>query len=569
MNKTDAATMTMNTNMTAARRRCKSPTTTKREKLHQQQPSYHHHHHHHHQQHSQDHSTSDQDDFVLYSNLKKFMFLFMIIWSFIMIQTLYKIQLGHYGGGYKGYKEYEERDTTSRTTRTRRRRSITTTSSSNVFPTSTEKKNIKEQFQFPFMKQLPSSTSASTATTSSTTTTTTTTSNTSQCSTTPIQPEDIDYTLVTHSSEDRLWMMEHHCQRWGYDRQISIAVFTNQSVESIYLILEAMGCHREQILLQTVEVGVPPNNNNNNATKIHDHSIDHNSKEDSHSHSNSLLENYPINKLRNMALSNVKTSHVLLLDIDFLESQNLYNTLQRKDVKKVFAEDDKMAIVVPAFQLNRRCSVEEECDVRNIRSMPYTREELKKLILKGHATMFDPTNRGGHGTTKYSLWMQKTSPGLIDIDCIKSKRYEPYVVVRYCAGAGADSLPPFQERFNGYGKNKLAWMLHLLRVGYKLKQLDQDFVIHYPHEDSKARKEWNKRPQHMRKHVKAAQLVEGKEGSSIDWSMYRRGQIDSLYVEFQRWLDSEIEDATRVPACSKYGDDTNLWINNKKNKKKG
>ena len=47
-----------------------------------------------------------------------------------------------------------------------------------------------------------------------------------------IDYKDIDYTLVTHSSEDRLWMMEHHCLRWGHYNPISIAIFTARFTSS-------------------------------------------------------------------------------------------------------------------------------------------------------------------------------------------------------------------------------------------------------------------------------------------------------------------------------------------------
>mmetsp|Transcript_24369 Transcript_24369/g.28229 ORF Transcript_24369/g.28229 Transcript_24369/m.28229 type:complete len:244 (-) Transcript_24369:738-1469(-) len=124
-----------------------------------------------------------------------------------------------------------------------------------------------------------------------------------------LSSQDINYTLATHCSEDRLWMMEHHCKRWGYDNPIS-----KNSISS---------------LLSTRE---------------------------------GSAYDYPINKLRNMAVEGVKTSHVLVLDIDFWESINLYNTLNRNDVRKALAADDKLAIVVPAFQLRRGC----ECLIQRI-----------------------------------------------------------------------------------------------------------------------------------------------------------------------------------------------------------
>lgn len=42
-----------------------------------------------------------------------------------------------------------------------------------------------------------------------------------------------------------------------------------------------------------------------------------------------LQELYPVNQLRNLALENVRTSHVLLTDIDFIPSKELYSSSLR------------------------------------------------------------------------------------------------------------------------------------------------------------------------------------------------------------------------------------------------
>ena len=368
--------------------------------------------------------------------------------------------------------------------------------------------------------------------------------NAPQC--TPLTPQEIQYTLVTHSSEDRLWMMEHHCKRWSYTNSISIAVFTNQEVDDIYSKLTTLGCHREHLTVQTVRYQSSIDKHHVSKSNLRHASTD----SDSNFFEGSI-QDYPVNKLRNMALSIVTTSHVLLLDIDFLGSTDLFPTLHRKDVKETLSKDDKMAIVVPAFQVYHACALNEECDEANISRMPYTKTELKKLVKKGSATMFDPTNRGGHGTTNYVSWFGGSDQGLIDIPCIKSKRYEPYIVLRFC-----DVMPPFQERFNGYGKNKLSWSLQMHRVGYRFKQLDEGFITHYPHDDSKARKKWNLRPDNLQQYMKANELP----SDSVDWSNYKRGQVDALYVEFQNWLNLEVADDARTPMCTKYNNDNNLWV---------
>ena len=362
-----------------------------------------------------------------------------------------------------------------------------------------------------------------------------------------IDPQDVDYTLVTHSSEDRLWLMEHHCKRWG-DNPISIAVLTNQEVNDIYERLTFLGCNREKITIQTINPGTETNEQKQDTDLSLKQDASRNTLEES-------IRDYPINKLRNMALSKIKTSHALLVDIDFLESKNLYLSLQNKDVRREFAEDEKLAVVIPAFQLYHGCNLNKDCKELNMSRMPNTKKELNVLVKKRMANIFDPTNIGGHGTTDYLSWLHEVEPGLVNIRCIKSKRYEPYVALRFC-----ESLPPFQESFNGYGKNKLSWSLQIQRVGYKLKQLNQEFLIHYPHNDSKARKQWNRHPRQLTRNMRVTQLA----SKVVNWSNYKRGQNDQLYVDFRKWLISEIPDTSRISMCvDSNDDDSNLWVSNK------
>ena len=84
--------------------------------------------------------------------------------------------------------------------------------------------------------------------------------------------------------------------------------------------------------------------------------------------------------------------------------------------------------------------------------MPSNREELiRQLTLqKGAVSAFDPTNRGGHGSTRYNAWIDQEDGTFVDLGCVKSNRYEPYLAIRRCA-----EMPPFQEGFTGYGKNKM------------------------------------------------------------------------------------------------------------------
>jgi hypothetical protein len=338
---------------------------------------------------------------------------------------------------------------------------------------------------------------------------------------TKLKAADVSYTLVTQFSHDRLWMMEQHCARWG-PHPMSIAVLTNKTASSIHAELTAMGCLSAQyISVQTLS--------------LQDSSSEH------------QLADYPVNVLRNMALTKVQTSHITYVDVDFWESTDLYTNLMQHHVRHALAMDPKAALVLPAFMMLRQCRELRECPEKNIPIMPHDKEELFDLFRHKNATQFDPSNRGGHGSTRYRDWMDQDSEELLPISCVLSHRYEPYLVVRYCR-----DLPPFQTAFSGYGKNKMTWVMQLVRSGYAFWQLGESFLVHYPHLDSSARLQWNGGP-----HGK--QLSKPDPNSNL--TDYKRAQTDQTFIEFREWLYAEIPDETRIPPCDEaMDDDAKLWV---------
>ena len=237
----------------------------------------------------------------------------------------------------------------------------------------------------------------------------------------PLDAKSVSYTLVSQLSNDRVWMVQYHCERWG-DNPISIAVFTDRSADEVKSELVSLGCSEQNLTVQTVS-----------KTRY-----DPSGKE------------YPVNLLRNLAFSAVKTSHITYADIDFWPASDLHSILDDETTKERLASDSKLATVLPVFQMNRRCKDYIDCRDLNIPQMPKNKEELINLIRKKAASTFDPTNVGGHGSTKYITWRDQKIGTFVDLPCITSNRYEPYLTVRYCS-----DLPPFQEGFAGYGKNKM------------------------------------------------------------------------------------------------------------------
>ncbi|KAI2492308.1 Glycosyl-transferase for dystroglycan [Fragilaria crotonensis] len=324
---------------------------------------------------------------------------------------------------------------------------------------------------------------------------------------TAMTADNVSFTLVTQLSMDRLWMMQHHCERWVHAASISVAVLTNQTTLQTREALIDLGCQGDVLTVQTMK-----------ATE-------------------ELEADYPVNRLRRMALSAVRTSHVM----------------------EALASDPKLGLIIPAFQLKKQCRRLRDCPEKNIPMMPKTRQDVIDTVSKNRGSVFDPYNEGGHGSTLYEQWMKQEPGDLLEIPCIQSNRYEPYMAFRYYR-----NLPPFQLHFSGYGKNKMAWVMQLRREGYVFSQLGGAYVIHYPHLKSASRMEWEQRPSELQPFKGPDGKISQRRPADVqlaDWTSYKRGRVDAAFIAFRKWMQAEIEDAARIQMCeSKQDDDGMLWI---------
>lgn len=284
----------------------------------------------------------------------------------------------------------------------------------------------------------------------------------------PIDPENVSFTLVTQASLDRLWILQHHCQRWPAPRPISIAVYlpppddtttaettTEVTPESIARQLdEDFQCDTSRMTVTLLR-------------------------------GNSPMDRYPVNMLRNLAIRKVRTSHFFYTDSDFLISDGLYDELMTS--APLMASDPKAAMVVPAFVYLSACGKAESTNATALECMkkeglPYSKKDLLPMWAKFRQEW--PRVKQGfhgvhfHGSTLYSEF--KTQNDTIPLPCITSYLYEPYLAVRLCR-----DLPEFPEVFRGYGWNKNVWVMWLTRkLPYRLWQSPRGFVFHVPHKVS-------------------------------------------------------------------------------------
>lgn len=304
----------------------------------------------------------------------------------------------------------------------------------------------------------------------------------------------VDFTLVTQASAERLWMLDHICQRWH--GPIVIGVYA-PITEKIVTQRDACYLYQVDYVLQRVKLHV-----------YNDHSA------------------YPVNTLRNRAIARVRTSHFLHADMDLWPDKALLSRLKSLATMErhngTFA-DPKQAIVIAAFarEVKTDCASStakaqrdkyrtnlELCH-READLIPDSFDALKKCIISKDCHIFDRYNHDGHGTTDYRTWLRGFDGGksLKRISCFASNRYEPYVVLRK-----SPLLPLYEERFTGYGKNKIEQIVHLRYAGWRFQVLGRSFLTHFPHHKSAARVEWEE--------------TLGSDG------LTHRARMDALYREF-------------------------------------
>lgn len=244
------------------------------------------------------------------------------------------------------------------------------------------------------------------------------------------QPEEYDVTLVTQLSIDRLQMLELLSNCW--EGPISLALYVSDAEAQQFL----KYAQDSEILTKRKNIGY------------------HIVYKDG--------QFYPVNYLRNVALNQSQTSHMFLSDIDFLPMPGLYNHL-KSVVSRIDMEKESKALVIPAFE-SQRYRLE----------FPTTKADLLKKLDKEEIFTFRyDVWPQGHLPTNYTKWRSTTA-----MYTVKWERdYEPYIVVK-------KGIPLFDQRFVGFGWNKVSHAILLDLLEYKFVVLPDAFIIHMPHAPS-------------------------------------------------------------------------------------
>lgn len=307
---------------------------------------------------------------------------------------------------------------------------------------------------------------------------------------------DISATLVVQSTFDRLTLMKQTCQRWNGPINLVVYLTEEESRTLWHTAIEEYSQSCTHLKL------IPYIAKSDEERKLQ----------------------YPINALRNIGLDHVMTSHVLVVDIDLIPSQNLDQAVHsainlaieaRFDDDGDRGVDPKDAIVVPVFERKlgdaSPCSTLQDCQklsAENDTFIPKSMEGLGKCIKEKQCIVFQSDVNGeGHFDTKSMEWLERNQTNsLTTIECFHSQRYEPYVILPWCPleknarqrlALRSPRSPYYDERFYGYGKNKIQQISHLRERGYKFSSMPSTgFFVHHPHPESETKAVWNDRATH-------------------------------------------------------------------------
>uniref|UniRef100_A0A8C9SXN7 LARGE xylosyl- and glucuronyltransferase 2 n=1 Tax=Scleropages formosus TaxID=113540 RepID=A0A8C9SXN7_SCLFO len=242
--------------------------------------------------------------------------------------------------------------------------------------------------------------------------------------------DDTDVTLVAQLSIDRLQMLEAICNHW--EGPISLALYMSDAEAQQFL----RYAQASDVLKHRKNIGY--------------HIV---YKEG---------QFYPVNLLRNIALRQANTPYVFLTDVDFLPMYGLYSYL-RKSIVQLDLAHTKNALVVPAFET-----------LRYRLSFPKSKAELLSMLDMGTLYTFRyHVWTKGHAPTNYAKWRTATTAYKVEWEA----DFEPYVVVRR-------DCPEYDQRFVGFGWNKVSHIMELDAQEYDFVVLPNAFMIHMPHAPS-------------------------------------------------------------------------------------
>ena len=171
---------------------------------------------------------------------------------------------------------------------------------------------------------------------------------------------------------------------------------------------------------------------------------------------------YPVNWLRNLALTRALSRYVFVTDVEFMTSINLYSVISIHLKQLENANRTQTAILVPAFEM-----------LAKLDETPATRKQLLRAHRAGDVDGLHSVDRpDAHGATDYWRWRKSNSPYTLLMNNTECDDYfEPYLVVE------RQHAPYFPEIFMEHDKNRVPYQYALCRGGYDFLVIHNGFLV--------------------------------------------------------------------------------------------
>ena len=298
-------------------------------------------------------------------------------------------------------------------------------------------------------------------------------------------------TLITHCSLSRFHYILQ-LQRL-FDGPISLAVFA--LVQHIPLLVELVAlirkCHPYVRHNTTFHLVFPLNSEDVNVTQqfVFSHVTECDQltsrleearfqRQEGHFYGEQKDVLYPNNLLRNVARLNSHTSHILMMDIDLIPSNQLqgnflnflYQTLKHSNefvADWSSSKEEKTVFVLPTYEIAHK----------NIKKPPRTKRQLLVAIGIGTARPFYAAIcRKCQMYTEYEKWQTLPVEGgelSIGYEVQWRDPWEPFYIA-----PNIPSVPLYDERFRQYGFNRISQVCELHVAGFRFFIFKNAFLLH-------------------------------------------------------------------------------------------
>jgi len=184
---------------------------------------------------------------------------------------------------------------------------------------------------------------------------------------------------------------------------------------------------------------------------------------------------YPVNALRNIAFTQVRTDAVMLVDVDFWPSPDTRSAIIKAFDERRWDKSEKIAFVIPSF----------DAPEGSIKAFPKNKAEVLQMRMKKTLSIVHEKKiREAHMATDYAQWEKAEK----EYEVHYKYPYEPYVAM-YANG------PLYDSSFKGYGDDKVAHSFTLEKLSYKFMVIPDAYIIHMQHTDAQWKKEAYSSPQ--------------------------------------------------------------------------